>query len=219
MSSLAGDRIATPSPGFVALVPIKAGSPAKSRLQPLDAATRWRLARAFAVDTCAALAAAPEVCAVVLLTDDDELAEAAADHGWRVLREPARLALNESLRAAVGLLDWRSGATPAAVLADLPALRTDEVSQALLAMPTDAAGFVADSSGQGTTLYAAPAAHFTPAFGADSATLHRSQGAIAVRGELAGLRLDVDTWADLKAAAALGVGPQTARAIAGLGLD
>jgi 2-phospho-L-lactate guanylyltransferase len=83
------------------------------------------------------------------------------------------------------------------------------------------AKFVPDAAGVGTTLYAAPpGAQFRPMFGGASRARHAAAGAaeLALDG-IDGLRQDVDTPDDLRAAVALGVGPRTAEVAAELLAD
>ena len=111
----------------------------------------------------------------------------------------------------------------AALTADLPALRPAELAEALRAA-SDAAGraaFVPDAAGVGTTMYAvAPGGEFRPMYGGASRARHAAGGAteLALDG-IAGLRQDVDTPDDLRAAVALGVGPRTAEVAAELLAD
>jgi 2-phospho-L-lactate guanylyltransferase len=70
--------------------------------------------------------------------------------------------------------------------------------------------FVADASGTGTTLLAtAPGRPVEPRYGRASAAAHRAAGAIELTGGWPSLRTDVDTAADLRTAAELGLGPAT----------
>jgi 2-phospho-L-lactate guanylyltransferase len=96
----------------------------------------------------------------------------------------------------------------AALVGDLPALRPAELATALAAATEHPQSFVPDAAGTGTTLLAAtPGSSLRPAFGLDSAARHT---AWAVPLDAApGLRHDVDTAADLRSAAALGLGPAT----------
>ena len=94
----------------------------------------------------------------------------------------------------------------AAMCADLPSLRAEDLTDALSAGLTPR-WFVADAPGTGTTLLAAgPGVDLEPHFGAGSARRHEESGAAPVRAEVATLRRDVDTEDDLAAARALGVG-------------
>jgi 2-phospho-L-lactate guanylyltransferase len=106
----------------------------------------------------------------------------------------------------------------AALCADLPSLRADELTAALSAAPDDAMGFVADADGVGTTLVVAPdLPSFRPCFGPDSRAVHDDVGAAEiVLDGLESLRRDVDTPADLAAALRLGIGPHTSQVTAGL---
>jgi 2-phospho-L-lactate/phosphoenolpyruvate guanylyltransferase len=145
-------------------------------------------------------------------------------------------ALNAALLrgAAVAARRW-PGTGLAALTADLPALRPAELATALRAaghgVPSaelvpgpefvPGAAFVPDAAGVGTTLYAAPpGGEFRPMFGGASRARHAAAGAtqLALDG-IDGLRQDVDTPDDLRAAVALGVGPRTAEVAAELLAD
>lgn len=78
--------------------------------------------------------------------------------------------------------------------------------------------FLADAAGIGTTLLAAaPGAPFTPRFGGPSRARHAAAGAVELApGAVPGVRRDVDTPADLRAARELGPGPHTSAALAAL---
>ena len=152
-------------------------------------------------------------------------------------------ALNAALLhgAAVASRRW-PGTGLVALTADLPALRPEELAAALraaaevaVARQVDAAGetgargagssFVPDAAGVGTTLYAAvPGGDFRPAFGGASRARHAAAGAaeLALDGLLdgvPGLRRDVDTADDLRAAIALGAGFRTTALAAELFAD
>jgi 2-phospho-L-lactate guanylyltransferase len=135
--------------------------------------------------------------------------------------------LNAALRhgAAVAARRW-PGAGLAALTADLPALSPAELATALRAAGTPKtaaarAAFVPDAAGVGTTLYAVPpGGEFLPLFGGASRARHAAAGAteLGLAG-LTGLRRDVDTPDDLRAALALGVGPFTKAVAADLFTD
>ena len=78
-----------------------------------------------------------------------------------------------------------------------------------------------DAAGVGTTLYAVPpGGQFRPMFGGASRARHAAAGAVELALDgIAGLRQDVDTPEDLRAAVALGVGPRTAEVAAELLAD
>jgi 2-phospho-L-lactate guanylyltransferase len=96
--------------------------------------------------------------------------------------------------------------------ADLPALDPAELGRALAAAAQAGQAFVPDAAGTGTTLYtAAPGVAFRPRFGPESRAAHLSAGAVELRiAGTDGLRRDVDTVADLRDAARIGLGPRTA---------
>lgn len=192
--------------GFAVLVPVKSPAIGKSRLSGI--ADRERLARAIATDTIRAARAASSVRRVLVITDST-FAPVAAGLGVEVVTDPGT-GLNGALRAgAASLRERGSQEQPVALLADLPALTPAQLDEAL-GQVGHRPSYCADAEGTGTTLYTAPYDDFDPHFGVDSAAAHAATGAVAVHGELAGLRRDVDDPASLAAAVALGVGPATA---------
>jgi 2-phospho-L-lactate guanylyltransferase len=134
--------------------------------------------------------------------------------------------LNAALRhgAATAARRW-PGTGLAALTADLPALSPSELAAALRsAAPADTparASFVPDAAGVGTTMYAVPpGGEFRPLFGGTSRARHAAAGAVELAfGDMTGLRRDVDTPDDLRAALALGAGPRTAALAAQLLAD
>ena len=204
-----------PALRFVVLVPVKPPTQGKSRLVGLPDEQRTGLAAAFARDTVAAALAADLVDAVMVVTDDAGFAAVAAADGCATLPDGVTGDLNGSLvQAALEAgRRWPAYAV-AAVCADLPALRSADLDEALARVPVDGAGFVADARGEGTTTYAATsAALFAPRFGPGSRDAHATAGAIEITGELPSLRQDVDDVGDLGRAMVLGVGAHTAEAM------
>ena len=193
------------------VVPLKVLDRAKTRLVAVDAHARAELALAFAEDAVAAALACPCVERVVVVTDDPRAAAALTSPC--VVVEPDRpgAGLNPAIEhGALGL----AGLGVAALAADLPALRPDEL-QAVLAGVVHR-GFVADADRVGTTLLAAVAGvALAPAYGPGSRGRHLDGGAVELAAG-AGLRRDVDTLADLEQALRLGVGARTAAALARL---
>lgn len=194
---------------FVVLVPVKPPTRGKSRLATLPDDQRTALAGAFARDTVRAARAADHVAVVMVVTDDVALAMEMRGEGCEVLPDGVADDLNGSLAqaAAEARRRWPDHGV-AALCGDLPALRPDDLGHAL--GDVDGPSYVADHTGQGTTLYAVPpGADFAPRFGRDSAAAHAASGATPLAGELATLRLDVDDPADLGQAMVLGVGAHT----------
>jgi 2-phospho-L-lactate/phosphoenolpyruvate guanylyltransferase len=195
------------------LMPVKVLDRAKSRLAELAGPRRGELALALARDTVSAVLQTVHVARAVVITDDEVAAAALRGLGALVIADEPRNGLNAALRhgAAQAAARWPSSGT-AALSADLPALRPAELAQALNAAAAWPTAFVADAAGDGTTLYtAAPGAAFQPAFGLASRARHATGGAAELElADIPGLRRDVDTPADLRGAAALGLGPHTA---------
>jgi 2-phospho-L-lactate guanylyltransferase len=228
--------------GWTVLLPVKVLAQAKSRLAALAGERRLELALALASDTVSAVVACPEVARVIVVTSDPVAGSRLSSLGARIIPEARPVArgrdslqsarpspdgsqhqLNAALRrgAAAAVRRW-PGTGLAALTADLPALRPAELADALRAA-SDVAGpvFVPDAAGVGTTMYAvATGGQFRPMYGGASRARHAAGGATElVLGGIAGLRQDVDTPDDLRAAVALGVGPRTAGVAAELLAD
>jgi len=199
--------------GWSVLLPVKVLAQAKSRLAELAGPRRGELALALACDTVSAVLQTAQVARVVVITDDQVAAAALRELGALVIPDEPRDGLNAALRhgAAFAAARW-PGCGTAALSADLPALRPAELARALNAAAAWPTAFVADAAGDGTTLYtAAPGAAFRPGFGLASRARHAADGAAELElADIPGLRRDVDTPADLRGAAALGLGPHTA---------
>jgi 2-phospho-L-lactate guanylyltransferase len=195
------------------LLPVKLLAAAKSRLAGLAGSRRGELALAVACDTVTAVLRTDQAARAVVITDDPVAAAALRELGALVIADEPRDGLNAALRygAAVAARTWPADGT-AALSADLPALRPLELARALAAASAWPNAFVADAAGDGTTLYtAAPGTPFRPAFGLASRARHAAAGAAELAlDDIPGLRRDVDTAADLRGAAALGLGPRTA---------
>ncbi len=187
------------------IVPVKRPAIGKSRMRS-DARVTEPLVRAIAMDTITAAAAGAEV---LVVTDDDLIAAAAAGLGARVCPDPPGAGLNAAIRHGESI----AGLTRAriALTADLPALRPSELDAAIDAASGTTRAFVADHHGTGTALlWAGRGVPLDPRFGPGSARRHAASGARPLSGDWPSLRLDVDTVADLVAAASLGVGDRTA---------
>jgi 2-phospho-L-lactate guanylyltransferase len=200
--------------GWGVVIPVKRLSIAKSRLASYGDRTRQELALAFAADV---VLAASEVTRVLVVTDDPDAASALGALGAEVVADDPDAGLNPALEHGADLIRGdATGLGVATLSADLPALRPEELAAALAQVGAGRRGFVADEDASGTTLLAAgPGAFLRPAFGPGSRLAHLTSGAIELDAG-AGLRRDVDTPADLDAAALLGVGPHTRAVLDGL---
>lgn len=205
------------SPGWCLVVPVKRLAVAKSRLAGSAGAYRAALALAFAADTVTAALATASVLEVIAVTDDPEAARLLARLGARVVTDEPDSGLNPALRhGAAAAAERHPLAGLGALSADLPALRPGELSSALRSGGEHGSAVVADAGGTGTTAYLVSAGGtFRPAFGPNSLQAHVTGGAHALTGvDLASLRRDVDTPADLAEAVRLGVGAHTADVVA-----
>ncbi|WP_353807947.1 2-phospho-L-lactate guanylyltransferase [Agromyces sp. SYSU T00194] len=201
---------------WTVVIPVKEPGKAKSRMgADVPPEARAALARAFALDTIAAAAATPAVDRVVVVTH----AQLPIEPG------PARIQLVDDgrahgLPAAIDLGIAHARATgagwTAVLLGDLPALRPEELDGALNAAARHPLAFVPDAEAHGTVLATAGIEEpFAPAFGGASAEAHLERGFVPLEVDpAAGLRRDVDTAEALEVALRLGVGPNTAEAVA-----
>lgn len=216
MTSSAGGQDAVPH-RVTAVVPVKQLALAKSRLA-VPADQRQVLALAFAVDTISSMCASPLVAGVLVVTSDAVVAR-------RVRRLEARVTpdegagLGQAVRAAIRVAAaWRPGTGVAVVPADLPCLRSEDVTQVV----TDASGapgaFVPDRSGTGTTFVVyPPGRRALTCYGPGSAARHGALGLRPLEDAPLGARHDVDTLDDLVEAGVLGPGAETLAAVEALG--
>ncbi|PZU47615.1 MAG: 2-phospho-L-lactate guanylyltransferase [Microbacterium sp.] len=204
------------------MIPVKPLQDGKSRLGAPGAA-RAELALAIALDTIAAVAAAGGVGEVVVVTADDAVADAvgslscgvgvlACSVAVRIVREPRAAGIDAALALAAGIVG--SGVPRASLPGDLAALRPEELASALRLAGEHDRAVVADADGTGTTLLTArTGVAWRSAYGPGSFARHIALGAHALALPAdSGLRRDLDTPAQLAAAAA-SVGPRTAAAV------
>jgi 2-phospho-L-lactate guanylyltransferase len=199
------------SNSFALLLPVKGWDRAKTRLSPLAPGLPRELAAAFARDAIAAALQSPVVSRVYVVTDQADFAVP----GIAVLPDEGAGDLNTALRsAAIRIQAEQPGMGVAAMCADVPCLRAEDLTSALEGPAAAGRWFVADSAGTGTTLLAAgPGIALDPHFGVGSASRHQASGAAPVAADLPTLRLDVDTTSDLTRAQTLGVGSHTAEVL------
>jgi 2-phospho-L-lactate guanylyltransferase len=204
------------------VVPVKPLTKAKSRLRGAadggvgEPRAHARLAMALLRDTIDAVRAARAVRRLLVVSSDPVVAAELGVFGIEVAPDGPVPGLNRAYERGAAVLREQDPATAVGALqADLPALRPDELDEAVasaLALFGTGAGraFVPDAEGTGTTfLLAAPGAELGPRFGEGSARRHEESGAHPLIGPWPGLRRDVDTAADLREAADLGLGRHT----------
>ena len=219
---------------WVVVVPVKDATAGKTRLSAaLDGRSRVALARAMALDTIAAAVGCPPVGLVVVVTGDEvvrreapalapslgRLAGASSDVATvRVVPEPPHAGQRSGLdaAAAAGVAAGRALVPTAQVgvlLGDLPALRPDDLAEALAAAEGHRRALVPDAPGTGTTLLTVAAGvEFDSRFGVGSAAAHVALGYAPLDVDVAStLRHDVDLPVDLERVRVLRPGPRTAR--------
>ena len=197
---------------WIVVIAAKRLDAAKSRLAGPTGNHRAELAIGMLLDTVSAARAALGVTAVLVVTDDERIGGAVSSIGARAVADISGEGLNAAFHHGIAAATLQYPGVGVALLAgDLPALRPDELESALQAADDAEVVAVADHVGTGTTMLAARTlASLHPAFGVDSFARHVAAGAVAVTGELQGLRCDVDEAADLRVAVEIGVGPATA---------
>lgn len=205
------DEAADAASGWTLVLPVQSPARAKSRLEVPAGVDRPALARSIARDALAAVRATTAVARRVVVTADEETAAQCRTAGDHVERDSGR-SLTEAVRRGVEAARAIAPDAPTAVLlADVPALTSEELAAALDAVGAVPFAVVPDAEGSGSVLLAAARADLLrPAFGPDSARRHQRAGAVRLDLDLPRLRRDVDTWAALVEAAHLGLGPATA---------
>lgn len=197
--------------GWWAIVPVRSGPGAKSRLSDLPAGVRAGLSLAFARDTIAAVRDCRDVDAIIVVGDPTAL-DALGDSAITI-PDPGG-GLNAAVETAA---DQVPPANPVAVLlGDLPALSAAALGVALQAGRAFPRSFVCDAEGVGTTvLMSLDGSRLQPHFGERSRAAHAASGAVEINAPgLERLRRDVDTTVALWDAVRLGVGPATRQALA-----
>ena len=213
-----------------ALIAVKRLDQAKSRLADrLPAAHRARLVLAMLADTVTAASAVPQIRSITVVTPDAAVTDLVGTLGATAHPEPPLGSPDEPARAGVvaagahtdglntalahaaaSVRASHPGADLLVLQADLPALRPAELAGMLAAAPPHGRAVVVDHTGSGTAaLLVRDGGDLAPAFGPDSARRHIAAGAEELTGYWPGLRLDVDTAADLERVVALGAGSST----------
>lgn len=193
------------------IIPLRGGALSKSRLGG-TVTFRSAIATAMAQDTLAAVRAGLPDAMVFVVTADPATRTWASEVGAVVVADPAA-GLNAAATAGLVAADEAGAGVRAVLFGDHPALRPGELRAALEQAPQRSL-VVPDHEGMGTALLAGQGLLRT-AFGPGSAAAHEALGHLRVEGPWPGLRLDVDNAPDLARARTLGVGPATARVLAG----
>lgn len=200
------------------IIAVKQLASAKTRLAPaFSARHRECVVLAMLTDTIAAAARVGSLRGVTVVTPDVAAGAAATRLGAQVLIDPTPDGhpdpLNNAIAAAERMLT-ESVSNIVVLQGDLPALRSRELAEAIVAARAFHRSFVTDRHTTGTAALFAFETPANPQFGRGSAARHRQSGAVELTGAWPGLRCDIDTPADLAIAHHLGIGPATSRAVA-----
>ncbi|WP_128643217.1 2-phospho-L-lactate guanylyltransferase [Rhodococcus opacus] len=196
---------------WAVIVPIRRLTEAKSRLAVPAHQLRSDFANAFLLDTIEAIRGSGQVRSIFVVSPDPSQLNLPGCHIERDEATGINDAVQIGRRAAV-----KGGhvGPVAAVLPDLPALRSRELALLLQLTRREQRAFVPDYSGTGTTVVTACTPEtLDTSFGFDSAERHRNAGFCELDLLLPSIRRDVDTFADLTSAAILGLGGQTSQLI------
>jgi len=192
--------------GLWAVVPIKERDRAKERLASLLApATRQALALAMLQDVLSALAAAPGLAGLIVVTLDQQARRLALGYGARILEDGARDGHTGAVTAAARLLAAERQTGMLTVPGDVPLVTADEISQIITAhRPPPSFTIVPshDDGGSNAILVSPPDA-VPLRFGVDSFFPHlraaQAQGIRPTVRRLPGIALDIDNPEDLVA--------------------
>lgn len=194
------------------LVPVKQLARAKSRLRSEWGPSTSELVLAMALDVVGAALLSAAVDRVEVVTSDPTVAARCALAGARIVGDPGQ-GLNEALAlGSARARDSRPDTSVIAQPADCPCVAPGDFDVLVAALSLSRQPiFVPDAAGTGTASLAAPAGSELPAaYGPRSAAAHLARGAVRLEGpQWLRLGRDVDTVADLRAAAALGLGEHT----------
>lgn len=189
---------------IVAVVPIKGGDAAKSRLGPeVPPDLRRELARAMADDVLCALTAVPELAGIVVVTADSAVCALARRWGAAVFEDGARDGHTGAVVAAGRRLVAEGRGSLLTVPGDIPLIAAEEVSRLIAAHGAAPAFSIVpahDRRGSNAILMTPPDA-VPLAFGEDSFLPHldaaRRLGIEPVILPLPGIGLDIDNAQDL----------------------
>jgi 2-phospho-L-lactate guanylyltransferase len=191
---------------IAALVPVKRLDLAKSRLSPLgDRAFTRRLALAMLADVLEPLLASARIGDVAVVTEDEDVADAARAAGARAI-VLVDAGLNESLRTASATLAHDGADGVLVVLGDVAGVTAADIDALLDALETlGGRGVVLAPARDGGTaaLLRAPHDAIEARFGDASAAAHReaaARSAVPLREiERPGLAIDLDDPDDVAA--------------------
>jgi 2-phospho-L-lactate guanylyltransferase len=211
MRTAAGDDVGL-------IIAVKRLAAAKTRLAPaFSAHHRGCVVLAMLVDTISAASHLAALRCITVITADEAAGAAAVQLGAQVLVDPTPEGHPDPLNNAIAAAEHAVAESVANIVVlqgDLPALRSEELAEAIVAARAHRRSFVADRHGTGTAALFAFDTPVNPQFGRDSSARHRQSGAVELTGVWPGLRCDIDTPEDLAVAGRIGVGAATIGALA-----
>ncbi len=191
---------------FWAVVPVKEQDRAKERLAPLlPSGLRQALAAAMLEDVLSALAAAPGLAGLIVVTVDRQARRLASHYGARVAEEGARDGHTGAVTAAARLLAGEGRAGMLTLPGDVPLVTPGEISQVIAAHRSPPSFTIVPSHDEGgsNAILVSPPDAVPLRFGIDSFFPHlRAAEACGIRPgvlRLAGIALDIDNPEDLAA--------------------
>ena len=142
------------APDVGLIIAVKRLTAAKTRLSPMfSAGIREQVVLAMLIDTVTAARAVSAVRSITVVTPDDTAAAAVRDLGAVVFTDTTPPTDPDPLNAAVRLA-WtavtKHTANTVVLQGDLPALQTNELTEALAQARSHRRSFVADRHGSGT---------------------------------------------------------------------
>jgi 2-phospho-L-lactate/phosphoenolpyruvate guanylyltransferase len=187
-----------------AILPVKSFARAKQRLgQSIEDPLRLALARAMVADVLAALMQIEGVTQTIVVTRQQDVAQAALASGAVVVEDAGEQGQSAAVTLGVAHALAARFERVLCVPGDCPALDPAEIEALLSEHRRDEVIVLPDRHGTGTNgLLLAPPDRIAPSFGADSCERHKAAAVAAGMHcrvqALASLSLDVDTGADLQ---------------------
>lgn len=188
-----------------AVVPVKAFARGKSRLGGvLSDSVRAAFARGLFDHVVTTLKNTPSIAGVLVVTEDDDVAQTAEAHGVRVVRDPAGGTLSAVVDTGLTYVASLGATAGFVCMADLPHLTCDDVAAVVAALSDHDVVLTPDLVRAGTNvLCLSPALAMPSCFGrADSFAQHMrraEEAGLSVQViERRGLCFDVDDPSDLQ---------------------
>jgi len=202
---VSADAVVPAASAVWAVVPVKGFTRGKSRLgSVLSDSVRSAFARGLFEHVVSTLKGHPLIAGVVVMTEDDEVAEAAEARGASVLRDPEPGSLSAVVDAGLAHAHARGASAGFVCMADLPHLTVLDVNAVIAELGEHDVVLTPDLLRAGTNvLCLAPASRMPSCFGrADSFVQHlnraRAAGLNVQVVERHGLCFDVDDPSDLE---------------------